>query len=79
MLREVEERFKPVDDESDMGILFETTGFQVGKDDTSWRFWEDYCDFEELGSTNLVRADKNEELGAHGSSKNVDKKKVNLD
>ena len=79
MLREIEERFRPGEDEGDMGILFETTGFQVESDDTSWRFWEDYRDFEELGTTNLVRADKNEELVDLGSSRNVDKKRVNLD
>ena len=82
MLREIEEKFRPGEDESDMGILFETTGYPVeSSDDISWRFWDDYCDFEEgLGTTNLVRADKNEELAVLGSSsKNVDEKKVNLD
>ena len=79
MLREIEERFRPREDEGDMGILFETTGFKVESSESSWRFWENYCDFEELGTTNLVRADKNEELAAPASGKNVDKKKVNLD
>ena len=29
LLREIEEKFRPGEDESDMGILYETTGFQV--------------------------------------------------
>ena len=45
-----------------MGILFETTGFQVERGEASWRFWENYGDFEELGTSNLVREDKNEEV-----------------
>ena len=45
-----------------MGILYETTGFQVEDDETFLRFWENYRDFEELGTNNLVRADKNEEI-----------------
>ena len=57
-----------------MGILYETTGFQVEDDETSLRFWENYRDFEELGTNNLVRADKNEEIKALGSSRNTERK-----
>ena len=52
-----------------MGILYETTGFKLlerGDEKTmapdKQRFWQNYQDFEELGSTNLVREDKNEEV-----------------
>ena len=59
-----------------MGILFETTGFQLERDEKAGCFWENYRDFEELGSTNLVREDKNEAIGAMISPL---KKKVNMD
>ena len=62
-----------------MGILYETTGFQVEDDETSLRFWENYRDFEELGTNNLVRADKNEEIKALGSSRNTERKQVNME
>ena len=64
LLREIEEKFRPGEDESDMGILYETTGFRVERDAASLRFWENYRDFEELGTCNLVREDKNEKIKA---------------
>ena len=62
-----------------MGILYETTGFRIEKDEHTWRFWENYKEIEQLGASNLVREDKNEEVIAHGSSRNADEKKVNFD
>ena len=44
--------FSPQDNAADIGILFEVTGFQAnGEED---QFWDNYQDFEELGSTNMV-------------------------
>ena len=62
-----------------MGILYETTGFQVERDEASWRFWENYGDFEKLGSSKLVREDKDEEIVALGSKRAFDRRTVNLD
>ena len=42
-----------------MGILYEITGYQAEGNDIN--FWDDYQDCEDMGSTNLVRSDKNEQ------------------
>ena len=79
LLREIDKKFRPGEDKSDMGILYETTGFQVERDEASWRFWENYGDFEKLGTSKLVREDKNEEIVALGANRDFERSKVNLD
>ena len=59
LLKEIFKDFSPQDNAADLGILFEVTGFQANaKRD---QFWENYKDFNEPDSTNLVWPSKNEE------------------
>ena len=57
---EISEQFSPEDSATDLSILYEVTGFQGLSD--NFQFWENYQDFEELGSVNLVRQDKDEQV-----------------
>ena len=60
LLREIAEKFSVEDSAADLSILYEVTGYQA--ESQNFEFWENYQDFEEqLGDTNLVRNDKNEE------------------
>ena len=77
LLMEISEQFSPEDSAADLSILYETTGFQAESD--NFQFWENYQDFEELGSVNLVRQDKNEQIIAMQSNKNATKKKVAIE
>lgn len=63
LLREIADQFSVEDSAADLSILFEVTGFQGDSD--NFQFWENYVDFEELGDTNLVREDKDEDRLAH--------------
>ena len=60
LLQEIAEKFSVEDSAADLSILYEVTGYQA--ESQNFEFWENYQDFEEqLGDTNLVRNDKNEE------------------
>ena len=42
-----------------MSILYEVTGYQTESD--NFQFWNNYCNFEDLGDENLITRDKIEE------------------
>ena len=67
LLQEIQERFSPEEDEFDMCILYETTGYRIENDERTWRIWENYRDIEQLGESNLVRDDKDEQIKASGA------------
>ena len=46
LLEEIVEEFSPQDNATDLGILFEVTGFQANTEDD--KFWQNYQDFEDL-------------------------------
>ena len=59
LLREISNQFSPEDNDADLGILFECTGFKSSTD--SALFWENYKDFVEPDEGDkLVNEDKYE-------------------
>ena len=64
---EIQEQFKPEDSAADLSILYEVTGFQAESD--NYQYWDNYKDFEELGESNLIRDDKDEQkIAVQGSA-----------
>ena len=65
LLSEIVEQFRSEDNDADMSILYEVTGFKADSSDAT--FWHNYQDFEDLANMSLVRLDKNELVGDNGS------------
>ena len=65
LLTEIVEQFRHEDNDADLSILYEVTGFKADSSDVN--FWDNYQDFEDFANINLVRLDKNEQVGDLGS------------
>ena len=60
LLREIAEQFNPEDDQADLCILYECTGFKANTE--SAYFWDNYQDFVEPGEWDkLANQKKNED------------------
>ena len=64
MLVEIGDNFDCVENQGDLGILYEVTGHKV--EDGNYLFWEQYGDIKEYETAELVREDRNEQLRVIG-------------
>ena len=65
LLTEIVQQFRSEDNDADLSILYEVTGFKA--DSNELNFWDNYQDFDDFANINLVRLDKNELVGDLGS------------
>ena len=65
LLTEIVYQFRSDDNDADLSILYEVTGFKA--DSNELNFWDNYQDFDDFANINLVRLDKNELVGDLGS------------
>ena len=63
LLEDIREKFNPAEIDADLCILYEISNYKDFKEEKK-KFWESYCDFDEI---DLVREDK------------IDKRALNFD